>query len=232
MLPGAIAALAIAASACGAATPVGNQALPSSSPQASPDVSASPPASPASEPSTSAASAAAPLASPAPTPEPSPDCSYYPGPSVPRDSTPLSLRVGLELAETTLRTGEMITGELVLENVSDERVYYWEGYWPRGLIQDERWVGGYDNLALITGGWERDWIDPGEVKRYPRDWHGFGAWGGTIDTLGCRKSHSDERTPLPPGTYTAIVSFPVGERFEKPVWDEGAQDRVEIRIVP
>lgn len=231
VLAGAVAALAVVTSGCGGAGPVGNRALPSSSPHGTSGKSSTPPPiSPTALPSSN--SVAVPLTSPlaTPTPEPLPDC---PAPdSVPKDTTPPSLRVTLELAKTTFHQGEEITGELVLENVSDERVYYWEGFWPLGLVQEGRWVGGRDNLGLTTQGWERYWLDPGEVRRYPSDNQGFGWWHGAIDTLGCRQSHYEERPLLPPGTYTAFVSFPVGERFEKPVGDEGAQDRIEISIVP
>jgi hypothetical protein len=139
--------------------------------------------------------------------------------------------VELRLSNTTLGAGGTIHGDLILRNTTSSTIDYWEGDWPFALLRGNTVVGGFDNTAESTAGYLRYQLRPGQEKQYPRDID-FAGWEGTIDTLQCHSSPYARRAPLPPDQYTAMVSFPVGDRFEQPAWQEGAQGRAQVRITP
>ena len=164
------------------------------------------------------------------SPTPSPQAFEYCGYDTPKDVNPASLKVTLRLTKTTYHQGETIHGVLDIQNVSNATAYYWEGYWPVGLLRNGVFVGGFDNAGAITDGYQRYSLAPGQTKEYPRDID-FGGWQGVVDTLACHRTSREPRKLLPPGAYVAMVSFPVGAELQAE-FKEGAQGRVGIDIVP
>jgi len=115
-----------------------------------------------------------------------------------------------------------------LRNTTSATIDYQEGDWPFAILRGSTIVGGFDNTAETTQGYQVYHLHPGQEKQYPRDID-FGGWHGTIDTDQCHRSPDSARARLPSGQYTAMVSFPVGDKL-LPVWQEGAQGRAQIRI--
>src|SRR5438309_2528964 len=58
-------------------------------------------------------------------------CGY----STPKDVTPKGLRVRLTLTKTAFHRGETVRGELEIQNVTDQAIHIWEGFWPVGLLR-------------------------------------------------------------------------------------------------
>jgi hypothetical protein len=134
------------------------------------------------------------------------------------------------LAKTTFYRGETIKGELTIQNSSNQPVHIWDGYWPVGLLRGGVLVGGFDNTAGHATGYAEYSLSPGQTKHYPPPGD-YGGFYGSLDTLSCHRREGERRWPLPSGEYQLIVSFPIGDPL-RPVWDQGAQARVDIRIVP
>jgi hypothetical protein len=108
------------------------------------------------------------------------------------------------LSRTTVRQGQTVDGVLIAENRSRDRVDITHPYLRcpivYGLARGGEFVGGRPIYYCATA-LEGDSLAPGEVRR----------WTFTLDTL----TNTEERSPLPPGSYDAAAGLDV---VEKGVW--------------